>query len=84
MLRRVHPSSPQKRCLGLPGITKNNQKYIKGICPVAEEIQPKIIQFKTNYENLNLAYKQAEVLKKTINIIRPNMNVAKAILSPLI
>lgn len=40
--------------------------YEKGLCPVAEEIQKKIMQFKTNYRNLDLAYEKSQVLKKTI------------------
>lgn len=40
--------------------------YKKGLCPVAEDIQPKIMQFKTNYRDLELAEKKAEILKKTI------------------
>jgi len=40
--------------------------YKKGLCPIAEELQPKIMQFKTNYRNLELAEAKAEALKKTI------------------
>lgn len=40
--------------------------YKKGLCPVAEELQPKIMQFKTNYRNLKLAKLKAEALRKTI------------------
>ncbi len=42
------------------------QSYKKGLCPVAEEIQPQILAFKTNYWNWQEAEKQAEILKKTI------------------
>jgi len=45
-------------------LTRNN--YQKGLCPVAENLQPKLLQFKTNYWNHEDAIKQAEVLKKTI------------------
>ncbi|KPJ57013.1 hypothetical protein AMJ49_03145 [Parcubacteria bacterium DG_74_2] len=41
-------------------------KYKKGLCPVAESIQPKIMQFKTNYRDLELAKKKTEALRKTI------------------
>lgn len=41
-------------------------KYEKGYCPVAESIQPKIMQFKANYRDLDLARSKAEALKKTI------------------
>jgi perosamine synthetase len=40
--------------------------YKKGLCPIAEELQPKIMQFKTNYRNLELAEAKAEALKKMI------------------
>jgi len=47
----------------MPGI---RQRYHKGLCPVAEYLQPRLIQLKTNYWNLKEAMKQAEILKKTI------------------
>ncbi len=37
--------------------------YPQGLCPVAERIQPKIMQFKTNYRDLELAKDKAQVLK---------------------
>ena len=44
----------------------NELNYEVGLCPVAETIQPKIMQFKTNYRDLKLASYKAEVLRKTI------------------
>ena len=41
--------------------------YTKGLCPVAEMIQPKLMQFKTNYRDMNIAMEKAECLSKTIN-----------------
>ena len=49
-----------------PEIYKNIY-YEKGLCPVAEEIQKKLMVFKTNYRNLDLAKYKAYCLKKTIN-----------------
>ena len=43
-----------------------NYKYERGLCPVAESIQPQLLQFKTNYWEEKDAIKQAEILKKTI------------------
>ena len=43
------------------------QKYEKGLCPVSEFLQPRMVQLKTNYWNLDEAKKQADVLHKTIN-----------------
>ena len=45
-------------------------EYKQGLCPVAERIQPKIMQFKTNYRDLELAKAKAEALRKTINQMR--------------
>jgi len=45
---------------------ENKSKYCEGICPVAESIQPKLVQFKTNYWNLDDAKKQAGILSKTL------------------
>lgn len=42
-----------------------NYKYEHGLCPVAEEIQPRLLQFKTNYWDEAEAVKQAEILCKT-------------------
>ena len=44
--------------------------YHKGICPVAESVQPKIMQFKTNYRNLELAKQKALALKNTIKYFK--------------
>ena len=40
-------------------------KYERGLCPIAEEIQPRLLQFKTNYWEEDDAIKQAEILRKT-------------------
>lgn len=40
--------------------------YEPGLCPVAEQIQPKIMQFKTNYRNIELAKQKADILYKVI------------------
>lgn len=44
-----------------------SQKYDKGLCPVAEYLQPRMVQLKTNYWDLAEAEKQAELLLQTIN-----------------
>ena len=41
-------------------------KYEKGICPTTEEVQPKIMQFVTNYLSIEEAIPKVEALKKTI------------------
>lgn len=40
--------------------------YEAGLCPVAEMLQPQLLQFKTNYFDTDEAAAQAEILKKTI------------------
>lgn len=40
--------------------------YEKGLCPVAEAVQPQLLQFKTNYWTFPDAERQAEVLYATI------------------
>ncbi len=47
----------------MPGIW---QLFEEGLCPNAEFLQPRMIQFKTNYWNLDDAKKQAEILYKTL------------------
>jgi perosamine synthetase len=38
-----------------------------GLCPVAEQIQPRIMQFKTNYRSLDVARQKIEILAKLID-----------------
>jgi perosamine synthetase len=46
---------------------KNKISYFKkNLCPNAEYIQPRILQFKTNYWNIKDMHKQGDVLKKTL------------------
>jgi len=42
------------------------QKFDIGLCPVAEYLQKRMIQLKTNYWNIDEAAAQAKVLKKTL------------------
>jgi perosamine synthetase len=48
-----------------PGVYEK-VSYPQGLCPVAEKIQPKIMQFKTNYRDTTIAEKKADILKKVI------------------
>jgi perosamine synthetase len=43
--------------------------YPKGMCPVAEDLQKKIMQFKTNYRSLDEAKKKSNILKELITRI---------------
>lgn len=40
--------------------------YEPGLCPVAERVQPQIMQFKTNYRSRRLAQQKAEILRRAI------------------
>jgi len=55
--------SYKKRC---PWLYKT-LSYPKGICPIAEKIQPKLMQFVNNYGSLKEAEPKVEALQKTIN-----------------
>jgi perosamine synthetase len=44
--------------------------YPLGTCPVAERVQPKLMQFKTNYRDLELAKTKALALRKTIEYFK--------------
>ncbi len=44
------------------------QKYEEGLCPIAEYLQSRMIQLKTNYWDIAEAEKQAEILFKTIKM----------------
>jgi perosamine synthetase len=45
-------------------------EYSKGECPVAESLQSRIIQFKTNYLSKQDIYRQAKALKKTLSYFK--------------
>lgn len=53
----------QNEVQNYPGVW---QKYQKGLCPVSERLQARMIQFKTNYWDLDRAEKQAEILQTTL------------------
>lgn len=55
-----------KRCPAVYG----DINYRKGLCPIAESVQPKIMQFKTNYRDMKLARVKAEALRKVIKKFR--------------
>jgi perosamine synthetase len=63
------PAFQKLRLLGRERFIKKNNldKYFyKSLCPNAEYLQPRILQFKTNYWNIKEAYKQGEILNKTL------------------
>lgn len=46
--------------------TRDKEYYSRGLCKVAEYIQPRLLQFKTNYWDEEDIDKQVEILRKTI------------------
>ncbi|MBD5509246.1 MAG: hypothetical protein HDR05_14740 [Lachnospiraceae bacterium] len=49
----------------LPSVYENI-RYEEGLCPVAEKVQRQIMQIKTNYRDLELATKKADILCQLI------------------
>lgn len=45
---------------------QNRRSYTRGLCPVAERLQPRLLQFKTNYWTEGQAEQQAATLRKTL------------------
>lgn len=45
---------------------ENRAKYKAGLCLVAESIAPRLLQFKTNYWDINAAERQAGILLRTL------------------
>ena len=52
-----------------------SESYSQGLCPIAEKIQPTLVQFKTNYLNESEIIEQTDILKKTIQKINLNQKV---------
>lgn len=46
-------------------VAGQTQDYGPGLCPVAERLQPRLLQFKTNYFSVERRTKAAEALQKT-------------------
>ena len=59
---------PMFEQMNLVGREKNLQgyEYKRGLCPIAEKLQPRLSQFKTNYWDEEELMKQISVLKETI------------------
>jgi len=62
----LEPMVAQRQFAGRCPWVYKDVRYEKGLCPVAESIQPRLMQFKTNYRDVNLAKKKAKVLKSVI------------------
>lgn len=51
---------------------ENKEKYKEGLCPVAEDLQVRMVQLKTNYWKDSAAKRQAKILRKVLSIIDQN------------
>lgn len=58
-----HPKGCPTGCERYEGVVP---VYGKGLCPVAEAIQPNLLQLKTNYMDLHVARQKADALSRTI------------------
>lgn len=51
---------------GIKFSQNQSQKFELGLCPVAESVQPRLLQFKTNYYDIDIANEKTNALIKTI------------------
>ena len=65
----LEPVIKDKKFFGRYPEAYSSLYYGPGLCPVAEKIQKRLMQFKTNYRNLDLAKTKSEILKHTIDKI---------------
>ncbi len=61
----LEPFFIERNFLGREKYISKNIDYGHGICPIAEDIQQRLMCFKTNYWDLDDAHKQADILYKT-------------------
>jgi len=66
----LEPMMAERRFVHRCPVIYEGLNYERGLCPVAEQIQPKLMQFKTNYRDLQLAEFKADCLHKTIQKFR--------------
>ena len=50
-------------------ICKREVSYNKGICPIAESVQSRVMQFKTNYRDLDVAKEKVQILQDLIETL---------------
>lgn len=48
------------------------QRLEHGLCPIAESIQPRLMQLKTNYYDMNIAKEKARILHNTVEYFNDN------------
>jgi perosamine synthetase len=53
----------------LRGRTMGNQRFERGLCPIGEETQRRMMAYKTNYRDLGIARTKVDILAKLIDEI---------------
>ncbi len=61
----LEPFFIERNFLGRDRFISNNIDYSHGICPIAEDLQKRLMCFKTNYWDIEDAKKQADILYET-------------------
>lgn len=64
------PMFKTRSFVGREKFLNDTVSYEDGICPVAEQVQPRLLQFKTNYYDTDVIEAQAEILKKAIDYFK--------------
>jgi perosamine synthetase len=72
-LSYLEPAFRNKAFLGREQFIDSAIQYRKGLCPVAEEVQPRLLQFKTNYWDEEDAVRQAGILEQTVAYFNARM-----------
>ena len=72
MLGYMEPLYRNRNLMGREKIMDRygNYEFKRGLCPVAEDIQPRLLQFKTNYWEEEDLEKQVEAFERTIKFFR--------------
>ncbi len=67
-LTYLEPAFQEMRFLGRERLIRHfgGYRYERGLCPTAEQLQPQLLQLKTNYWDSTEADAQAEILHQTI------------------
>jgi len=67
LFQQLHDPARKDHLMYKQPWSKPTQSYAPGLCPVAERIQPRLLQLKTNYYDLDQAERQADALEKAIS-----------------
>jgi perosamine synthetase len=67
-LTYLEPMFAQRTLLGRERLINPERlaEYGPGLCPVAESLQPRLLQFRTNYWSWDDARQQADLLRATL------------------